>query len=97
MAYQGARGISTEKILAENLRFAPQPDITFLLEVPVSMALARIRSERASGFTVFETQEYLEAVDAIYRSIVDPLINRLDGTLSPEVVHLQVLEAVKRL
>ncbi len=97
MAYQGARGISTEKILAENLRFAPQPDVTFLLEVPVSVALARIASERADGFTVFETREYLEAVDAIYRSIVDPLTNRLDGTLPPEVVHLQVLEAVERL
>jgi dTMP kinase len=97
VAYQGARGISTETILAENQCFAPQPDVTFLLEVPVSVALARIRSERADGFTVFETRKGLEAVDTIYRSIVDPQVNRLDGTLPHELLHAQVLEAIDRL
>jgi dTMP kinase len=97
VAYQGARGIDRERILAENRLFAPEPDIIFFLAVPVSVALARIRSARALGFSVFEAREDLEAVDAIYKGIVDPLISRLDGTLSPDSIHAAVLDAIERL
>jgi dTMP kinase len=97
VAYQGARGIDTKRILAQNRLFAPEPDIVFFLAVPVSLALARIRSSRAHGFSVFEAREDLEAVDAIYKAIVDPRMNYLDGTLSPNSVHAGVLDTVKRL
>jgi len=90
-AYQGARGLDSREIIARNLRFAPLPDVVFLLEIPVEMAVTRIRSARADGFTAFEAVEDLRAVDAVYRTMDDPVIIRLDGHRDPEEIHRQVM------
>jgi dTMP kinase len=92
VAYQGARGIPPEEILRENKAFAIRPDVIFLLEVPIEIALARIGSGRDHGASPFEVRENLESVARIYRSLSDPLIKRLDATLSPDQVHLRIVE-----
>ena len=80
VAYQGARGVDQAAILSAQSPFAPQPDVIFLLEIPADIALARIDSARRGRFSTFEVREDLEAVDAVYRSITDPVIRRIDGT-----------------
>jgi dTMP kinase len=95
VAYQGARGIDPEKILAENRQFAAVPDLIFLLEVTVDMALSRIGRGRSDGFSAFEGRSDLEAVHAIYSGISDPAIHRMDGSLPPDELHRQIVEIIQ--
>jgi dTMP kinase len=96
-AYQGARGLDPTTIINRNMLFAPRPDVIFLLEIPVDMALGRIRSTRKEGFSVFEVRENLGLVDRIYRSLKDPVIKWIDGTLSPEQIHTVILNVIKNM
>jgi len=96
-AYQGARGLDPSALLAEQTLFAPQPDIIFLLEIPVDDALARIASARGDCFSAFEVRADLEAVDAVYRGLTDPLIRRIDGTGSVEEIHALIMDFLRDL
>jgi dTMP kinase len=91
-AYQGARGIDPEAIIAANREFAPPADITFLLEITVEAALARIASKRHEGFSLFELQEDLMGVDAIYRGLNDPSLYRIDAAFPENQIHEMILE-----
>jgi dTMP kinase len=95
VAYQGARGIDPEKILAENHQFAVVPDLVVLLEVTVDMALSRIGRGRSDGFSAFEGRSDLEAVSAIYSAMSDPAIHRMDGSLPPDELHREIVEIVR--
>ncbi len=97
VAYQGARGLDPTAIISAQRSFAPSPDVTFLLEVSVDTALARIGSAGRGSFSPFEVREDLEAVDAAYRSLIDPSIQRIDGTASPEVIHANIIESILEL
>lgn len=97
MAYQGARGLDPERIFARNVSFAVLPDVVFLLEIPVEKALERINAGRSGKYSLFERQKDLEAVDAIYRSLTDPAIIRIEATFSETRVHELVVEALKGL
>jgi dTMP kinase len=94
-AYQGARGIDPEKILAENRQFAAVPDLIFLLEVTVDMALSRIGCGRSDCFSPFEGRSDLEAVRAIYSGLSDPAIHRMDGSLPPDELHREIVGIVR--
>ena len=95
VAYQGARGIDPEKIIAENRRFAVPPDLIFLLEVTVDTALSRIGRGRSDGFSAFEGPSDLEAVHAIYSGMSDPAMRRMDGSLPPDELHREIVEIVR--
>lgn len=97
VAYQGARGVDQAAILSAQSPFAPQPDVIFLLEIPADIALARIDSARRGRFSTFEVREDLEAVDAVYRSITDPVIRRIDGTSSLESIHSAIVACLREL
>lgn len=97
VAYQGARGVDQAAILSAQRPFAPQPDVIFILEIPADIALARIGSARSGRFSTFEVREDLEAVDAVYRSITDPVIRRIDGTSSLESIHSIIMACLREL
>jgi dTMP kinase len=94
VAYQGARGIDPERIISANRPFLVPPDVILLLEVPVDQALDRIGAGRLAAASPFEVKENLEAVDAIYRCLVDPLIRRIDSTEKVNVVHDRIVRLV---
>jgi dTMP kinase len=96
-AYQGARGINPHAIIEENYRFARRPDATFLLLVPVEIALARIAATRREGFSIFEARKDLDMVDRIYRSLSDSLMKTLDGTPDVDLVQEQVVRHLTTL
>jgi dTMP kinase len=97
VAYQGARGLDPSAVLSQQTPFAPHPDIIFLLEIPVDVALARIASARGDRFSAFEVRADLEAVDAVYRGLTDPLIRRIDGTVSVEEIHSIIMNSLHEL
>ena len=93
MAYQGARGFDASEIREKNESFAPVPDLVILMEVPISVAIERIGARDGSTNT-FEKKENLQACDAIFRTLTDPFIHRVDATQPPEAIHLEILEIV---
>lgn len=98
-AYQGARGLDPEAIIALNEAFAPQPDLVFLLELPVAEALRR-RQQATGVRQLSESREYLERVQACYEQLQRPHLVRLNALLPIEEVHRHLvafsLTALKR-
>ncbi len=92
-AYQGARGLDPAAILARNEAFAPRPDLVALIVIPPELALTRIaaRGDRAN---LFERAEALQRVDAIFASLVDPAIVRIDGEQSADDVQRAIRAAL---
>ena len=67
--YQGARGLNVNDIIDKNLEFALKPDITFIIDLPVDVALERIKNNREETAILFEKKEYLEKVRNNYLNL----------------------------
>ena len=98
LAYQGgARGLGIDDVERVN-QFATRglkPDLTFLLELPVEDASARVgETDRFEE----EGSDLQEAVRAAYEALVraDPeRWRRIDARRSPEDIHTEVLAEVE--
>lgn len=90
--YQGARdGFDMFDIIQRNLEFAPEPDITFIVDVDVDTALARIRSSRETEAKLFEKREFLQKVRENYLRLKDDeRIHIIDGTEDPDTVFKRI-------
>ena len=97
VAYQGARGLCSHEILQRNFSFAPRPDVVFLIEIPVNLAIERIRKNRGDTLSAFEKIESLKEVDRIYKSLAEREIVRIDGKLDEDVISQIIIEKVKTL
>lgn len=89
LAYQGARGLPLEEILRRHRRFAVVPDLVFILDVPVSTGLRRIK-DRPVIYGHFEEKEYLKKVRKIFLSFRDPQCLVVDGRPAPAVIHRKI-------
>ncbi|MBN2347092.1 MAG: dTMP kinase [Candidatus Aminicenantes bacterium] len=90
--YQGARGLDVESILRRNRKFAPEPDIVFIIDVEVERALGRIGRAGRDPARLFERKDFLEKVRALYLGLRGPNLAHIDGNPSLR----QVMEAVQR-
>ncbi len=89
-AYQGAIGFDPEEILQRNA-FAPDPDIAFLLQLPLEEALSRIVDSRGDTLNDFEGFESLKKVDKIFNSIDRSYICKIDASGSATEVHHRII------
>jgi dTMP kinase len=96
VAYQGSLGLDPNDILAANEAFAPRPDLVFLLDLPVTEALARLAKKGKAARQVSESFPYLRQVAASYANFKGPRFRRLDATQPPMVVHATILAEVRR-
>jgi dTMP kinase len=94
VAYQGARGLDPERILAANEAFAPRPDLAIILSLPVAAALQRLTKRRARSRQVTEDLAYLERVAAIYATLTGPRLLVVDASLPPEETQAVILRQV---
>lgn len=90
-AYQGARGLDPEQTLRLNEKFAPEPGLVILIEVPPKVGISRIR-KRGDKENLFEAEDSLLAVDKVFRAIERKPIWRVDGTLSAEDITAAILD-----
>jgi dTMP kinase len=97
MAYQGARGLDPERIRAENLAFAPQPDLVLVMDVPPELGIRRIEQGRKERRNDFETLEGLRRVSAIYEEMREPHIRHVDGTAAVDAVRREVWRHVREV
>ncbi len=83
IAYQGARGIDKENIKEMNEKFAPKPDIVFILDIDPDDSLKRIRREKE---ILFERENFLKEVR---KNFLETKINKtfiLDAKLSVDEI-----------
>ena len=95
MAYQIAGGIDVEEI-REKHAFAPKPDIVLIFDLPVSIALERVKEH--SDADEFEKEEHLEKVREAYLDLEnDPLVRIVDATGTPEEIFGNVWRLVSEV
>lgn len=83
VAYQGARGIDPETLLASNEAFAPPPDLLIILDLSPEDGLTRVRQGRGQAPDTFEVPELLKRSRQIFLTLAASLpyahvINALD-------------------
>lgn len=95
LAYQGARGLSQERILGLNRDF-PWPDLIVMLDVPLNLGLARLRERAGRPDPAFEGADYLAQVHRIFAEMDVPNLVRLDGCAAPDVITEQIIAELKQ-
>ena len=95
MAYQVAGGIDVEEIREKHI-FAPKPDVVLIFDLPVSVALERVKGH--SDADKFEKEEHLEKVREAYLDLEnDPLVRIVDATGTPEEIFGNVWRLVSEV
>ena len=95
MAYQVAGGIDIDIVRNRHL-FAPEPDIVLIFDLPVSVALKRVKGH--SKADEFEKEEHLEKVRDAYLNLKnDPLVRIVDSVRAPEEIFKDVWELVSEV
>ena len=95
MAYQVAGGIDVEEIREKHV-FAPKPDVVLIFDLPVSVALERVKGH--SDADEFEKEEHLEKVRVAYLDLEnDPLVRIVDATKTPEGIFGDVWKLVSEV
>jgi dTMP kinase len=96
VAYQGARGLDPQGLLALNRAFAPKPHLVALLDLEPTVGLARIHT-RGLGQDLFEGLDALTKCRAIFNSLGEPHVATLDASLPEgEVFGELVFELSRR-
>ena len=95
LAYQGARGLDPDEIRSKHKQFVLRPNIVFILDVPVTVALKRIAS-RPVIYRLFEDRYYLQKVRKNFLSLKDPECCLLDGRQPPEVISRRIWRILTR-
>jgi dTMP kinase len=96
VAYQGARGLSVEEILAAGERDFPVPGLVVVVELEAKLALERVRARGGIAEPSFEQLDFLERVAEIFARLPCAYIERVAGTGSVEEVQARVLSALRR-
>ncbi len=95
MAYQVAGGIDVEEIREKHV-FAPKPDVVLIFDLPVSVALERVKGH--SDADEFEKEEHLEKVREAYLDLGNDLLVRIvDATGTPEEIFGNVWKLVSEV
>jgi dTMP kinase len=101
LAYQGyGRGLQVETLMTITMFAARnlEPDMTFLLDVPVQVSQERIRGRLGFADRMErETREFHERVAAGYRKLAVAAPHRftvIDGERSEEQIAVQIREAI---
>lgn len=95
-AYQGARGADPAFILAENEKFAPQPDLVILLDFDPAAGLDRIRA-RGDAPNHFEQLEQLQQVRNIFLTLDRRFIEKVDAAQPASEVSEACIKLLERI
>lgn len=96
VAYQGARGLDGNKILADSEAEFEKPDLVLLFELSPKAGLARVAARGGTSEPVFENQPFQERVAEAFAVLqVDGLV-RIDADRSEAAISEDVIEVVFR-
>lgn len=92
MAYQGQRGFDRDDLRKTNEAFAPVPDILFILDLPVDLALERIgvRGDTANEFEQADALQYCR--DTFLSVSHEPFAHVISSDQTIDEIHQQMLK-----
>jgi len=92
MAYQGQRGFDQQEIRETNLKFAPNPDILFILDLAVDQARERI-GVRGDTTNEFEQRDALQYCRDTFLSVSnEEFAHVIDSSHTIDEIHRQMLQ-----
>ncbi len=95
VAYQGARGLDFEAILADSEAEFPIPDLVVLLEMDPERALSRVRTRGGVIEGVFERRDFLERVAEVFRVIDRPYLERVMADRKPDEIEKEIVSRIR--
>jgi len=91
IAYQGAKGIDQARIRRMNEKFAPKPDLVFILDIEAGEGLARI-ADRKKKDVLFERESYLVKVGRIFRGFKGRRFIHVDARQGEKDITRQIYD-----
>jgi dTMP kinase len=95
VAYQGARGLDYEQILADSEAEFPIPDLVVLLEIDPQKALDRVHARGSELEGVFEQREFLERAASVFDALDCTYLERVPGEGEPSPIEAIIAERVR--
>jgi dTMP kinase len=92
IAYQGCRGADSMEIKRIMESEFPIPDAVFILDIDPLESVHRIATLRGEEPNHFEDRQNLAKAREIFNALDDPIIHRINGSNSREVVHKELIE-----
>jgi dTMP kinase len=89
MAYQGAKGLDPDRIREMNESFAVIPDLVFILDVDPAGGLKRTEVRKRRDL-LFEREDYLHRVRAIFLSLQGDSVFHIDASRSEDEVSADI-------
>ncbi|MGB8951644.1 MAG: dTMP kinase [Candidatus Aminicenantales bacterium] len=93
IAYQGSKGIDPARIKRMNERFAPKPDLVFILDIGARQGLSRIQ-DRKKKERLFEREDYLVKVRKIFNGLKGRKFIHLNGLEEKKQISRKIAERV---
>lgn len=94
VAYQGARGLDVEQLLAQAEAEFPLPDLVLLIDVDPERGLERIAGRGGIAEPAFENSRFLAEVAAIFRTLTRSYVALIDGRGEPDRIEAEIRAAV---
>jgi len=93
IAYQGAKGIDTERIRKLNEKIAVEPNIVFILDLDAKKGLNRIENRKKKDL-LFEREDYLVRVRQLFLQIKGDNIFHVNADRSEEEISKEIKQIV---
>jgi len=90
VAYQGARGLDPQQLLAQAEAEFPLPDLALIFDLDPDAGLARVRARGDAAEPAFEEAAFLAHVAALFRALDRPYLARIDARGTVEAVAHRV-------
>lgn len=95
VAYQGARGLDPDQLLAQSEAEFPLPDLALLLEIEPEEGLRRTGARRRAAEPGFEETTFLRRVDQVFQKLDRPYLVRVDARPPRDAVHRAIMEVIR--
>jgi dTMP kinase len=95
VAYQGARGLDYEQILANSEDEFPIPDLVLLLEIDPKVAFERVHTRGSEIEGVFERRDFLSLVASVFDALDCTYIERVPGNGEPTQIEAIIADRVR--
>ncbi|MBW1845488.1 MAG: dTMP kinase [Deltaproteobacteria bacterium] len=94
VAYQGARGLDYEQILADSEEEFPIPNLVLLLEIDPQIAFERVHARGSEIEGVFERREFLSRVASVFDALDCTYLERVPGDGALNQIEAIIAERV---
>ncbi len=96
VAYQGARGLDPEQILAASEAEFPRPDLVLVFEISAEEGMARVAARAGIAESIFEELAFQRRVSKGFEALEIPGLVRIEASRGREEIAQDVLFEIDR-